>query len=106
MTPRDCWCWRQQSQAVVEGWRTLRKREGVSRGQLWDVGRGSRGGGRGEGVQGRPVGILQKGALRVWGLVGSQLWLLLLESMAETEASTEVRVVVLEHLDPATPEPL
>jgi len=88
----------------VEGWRTLRKREGVSRGQLWDVGRGSRGGGRGEGVQGRPVGILQKGALRVWGLVGSQLWLLLLESMAETEASTEVRVVVLEHLDPATPD--
>ena len=67
----------------------------MSRGQPGDVGMGSRGGGRGEGVQWRPVGSLQKGALCVWGLVGSRLWLLLLESMAETEASTEVKSGVL-----------
>ena len=65
----------------------------------------------GAGGEGRDAGTPQKGAVHVWGLVGGQLFylgpprLLLLESLAESEANTEhQRVVFLEHLDPAVPE--
>ena len=73
---------------------------------MGDVGRGDqRGWEEWKGYRGRAVGSPQKGALHVWGLVGSQLfWLVFLESMAETEVNTEAKSGVLGAPDPAMPE--